>query len=130
MLLLMLGHREVLVIQSPLRISLGFILMYHTDPPTIALPMGLGTKLYTDFVDRSMLITYTFHSPAVSQPSLRIHRIATTKGLDEAWRLHQSQVRDLEGIGRMVHPQTSFNSYVDMSRREEGIFQYFPADMI
>jgi len=130
MLLLMLGHREVLSIQSPLRISMGFILMYHTDPPTIALPMGLGTKLYTDFADRSMLITYTFPSPAVSQPSPFIRRIATSKGLDEAWRLHQAQIRDLEGMGRMVQPQTSFNSYVDMSRREEGTFQYFPTDVI
>jgi hypothetical protein len=130
MLLLMLGHREVLIIQSPLRISLGFILMYHTAPPTIALPMGLGTKLYTDFADRSMLISYTFPSPAVSQPSLLIRRIATTKGLNEAWRLHQTQVRDLEEMGKMVHPQTSFNSYVDMSRREEGTFQYFRADKI
>ena len=130
MLLLILGHREVLIIQSPLRISLGFILMYHTNPPTIALPMGLGIKLYTDFADRSMLISYTFPSPAVSQQSPLIRRISTTKGLDEAWRLHQNQVRDLEGIGRMVHPQTSFNSYVDMSRREEETFQYFPADMI
>ena len=130
MLLLMLGHREVLIIQSPLRISLGFILMYHTDPPTIALPMGLGTKLYTDFTDRSMLITYTFPSPAVSQPSPLIRRIATTKGPDEAWRLHQTQVRDLEGPGKMVHPQTSFNSYVDMSRREEETFQYFPMGKI
>ena len=130
MLLIMLAHREVLIVQSPLRISMGFILMYHTDAPTIALPMGLGTKLYTDFADRSMLITYTFQSPAVSQPSPFIRRIATTKGLDGAWRLHQAQIRDLEGMGRMVHSQTSFNSYVDMSRREEGTFQYFPADRI
>ena len=130
MLLLMLGYREVLSIQSPLRISMGFMLMYHTDPPTIALPMGLGTKLYTDFVDRSMLISYTFQSPAVSQPSPFIRRIATSKGLDEAWRLHQTQIHNLEGMGRMVHPQVSFNSYVDMSRREEGTFQYFPANQI
>ncbi len=130
MLLLMLGHREVLIIQSPLRVSLGFILMYHTDPPTIALPMGLGIKLYTEFADRSMLVSYTFQSPAVSHPSPFIRRIATTKGLDEAWRLHQNQVRDLEGMGKMVNPQTSFNSYVDMSRREEGTLQYFPADNI
>ena len=65
MLLLMLAHREVLIIQSPLRISSGFLLLYHIDPPTIALPMGMGIKLYTDFADRSILISYTFPSPAV-----------------------------------------------------------------
>lgn len=128
MLLLMFAHKEVITIQSPLRISAGFILLYHTDPPTIALPMGLGIKLYTDFSDRSIQISYTFPSPAVSRPSLLIHRIAATKGLDEAWRLHQSQIHDLEGNGKVVLPQTSFNSYVDMSRREEETFQYFSSD--
>jgi hypothetical protein len=128
MLLLMLAHREVLIIQSPLRISAGFILLYHTNPPTIALPMGLGIKLYTDFSDRSILISCTFPSPAVPRPSPLIRRIATTKGLDEAWRVHQSQIRDLEGNGKVVLSQISFNSYVDMSRREEETFQHFPGD--
>lgn len=128
MLLLMLVHKEVITIQSPLRISAGFILMYHTDPPVIALPMGMGIKLYTDFADRSIQITCTFSSPAVPRPSPLIRRIATTKGLDEAWRLHQSQIRDLESNGKIVVPQPSFSSYVDMSHREEETFQYFSPD--
>jgi hypothetical protein len=122
MLLLMLAHREVVTIESPLRISPGFILLYHTDPPTIALPMGMGIKLYTEFTDRSILITCTFTNAAVPNPSLHIRRIATTKGIDEAWRLHQSNLRDIESTGRVVVPQVSFNSYVDMSRREESTF--------
>ncbi len=128
MLLLMLAHKEVITIQSPLRISAGFILLYHTDPPTIALPMGLGIKLYTDFSDRSIQISYTFSSAAISRPSPLIRRVATTKGLDEAWRLHRSQIRDLESNGKVVVPQTSFNSYVDMSHREEETYQVFPTE--
>jgi len=68
MLLLMFLHREVLTIQSPLRIAPGFVLLYHTDPPTIALPMGMGIKLYTGFTEGSILITCTFSNTGV--PSL------------------------------------------------------------
>jgi len=128
MLILMLVHKEVITIQSPLRISAGFILLYHTDPPVIALPMGMGIKLYTNFADKSIQITCTFSSPAVPRPSSLIRRIATTKGLDEAWRLHQSQIREWEGNSQVVLPQTSFSSYVDMSRREEETFQYYSSD--
>ncbi len=50
------------------------------------------------------------------------------QGIQEAWQGHQVQVRKLEGNGKVVHPQTSFNSYVDMSHREEETFPYFSAD--
>ena len=120
---LMLLHREVLTIQSPLRISPGFILLYHTDPSTIALPMGMGIKLYTGFTEQSILIKCTFDNAAVPNPNPYIRRNATTKGLDEAWHLHQYQVRDLESNGKVTLQHLSFNSYVDMSRREEGTFK-------
>ena len=123
MLLLMFLHREVLTIQSPLRIAPGFILLYQTDPPTIALPMGMGIKMYTGFTEGSILITCTFSNIGVPSPSPYIRRIETTKGLDEAWRLHQSNVREVEMNGKVALPQVSFNSYVDMSRREEHTFQ-------
>jgi hypothetical protein len=122
-LLLMFLHREVLTIQSPLRIAPGFILLYHTDPPTIALPMGMGIKLYTGFTERSILITCSFSNAGVPSPSPYIRRIETTKGLDEAWRLHQSNVLDMESYGKVLVPQVFFNTYVDMSRREEETFK-------
>ena len=122
-LLLMVLHREVLTIQSPLRIAPGFILLYHSDPPTIALPMGMGIKLYTGFTEGSILITCAFSNTGVPSPNPYIRRIETTKGLDEAWRLHQSNVRGVEVNGKVVLPQVSFNSYVDMSHREEASFK-------
>lgn len=122
MLFLMFLHREVLTIRSPLRIAPGFILLYHTDPPTIALPMGMGIKLYTGFTEGSILITCSFSNTGVTSPSPYIRRIETTKGLDEAWQLHQSNIRDVESNGKVVLPQVSFNSYVDMSHREETAF--------
>lgn len=123
MLLLMFLHREVLTIQSPLRIAPGFVLLYQTDPPTIALPMGMGIKLYTGFTEGSILITCTFSNMGAPSPSPYIRRIETTKGLNEAWQIHQSNVREVEGNGKVVLPQVTFNSYVDMSRREEATFR-------
>lgn len=123
MLLLMLAHREVITIESPLRISPSFVLLYHTDPPTIALPMGMGIKLYTGFTEGSILITCTFSNAGVHSPNPYIRRIETTKQLDEAWRLHQSNVREVERNGKFVLPLVLFNSYVDMSRREEETFK-------
>ena len=123
MLLLMIAHREVLTIQSPLRIAPGFVLLYQTNPPTIALPMGMGIKLYTGFTEGSILITCSFSNAGVPSPSPYIRRIETTKGLDEAWRLHQSNVLDVESYGKVAVPQVSFNTYVDMSRQEEETFK-------
>ena len=84
---------------------------------------GMGIKLYTGFTERSILITCSFSNAGVPSPSPYIRRIETTKGLDEAWRLHQSNVLDVESYGKVVVPQVSFNTYVDMSRREEETFK-------
>jgi hypothetical protein len=44
MMLMMLSFREVLLIRPPLRVAVGSLLMTHPDPPTVALPMGMGVK--------------------------------------------------------------------------------------
>ena len=85
--------------------------------------MGMGIKLYTGFTEGSILITCTFSNAGVPRPNPYIRRIETTKGLDEAWRLHQSNVGEVERNGKFVLPLVSFNSYVDMSRREEETFK-------
>lgn len=122
MLILMFLYREVLTIQSPLRIAPGFALLYYTDPPAIALPMGMGVKLYTGFTDGSILLTCTFSNPGVLKSTPYVRRIETANGLEEAWQLHQDNVRELERNGKVVLPHVSFNTYVELSRREEGTF--------
>lgn len=125
MLLLMLAHREVITVQSPLRIAAGFILLYHTDPPAIALPMGMGVKIYSDFSDRTILVSCTFSNQIIPKPDSLVIRISTSKGPAETWGIHTDQVRGMERSGKVAVPQVSFNSYVDISRREEDTSQYF-----
>ena len=127
MLFLMLAKREVLVLPSPLRLAAGFILLCQTEPPALALPMGIGVKIYTDFMDRTLLISCTFSSYAVPRPGSLITKLTTPDGIDEAWRLHKQRVLQLEGNGKSAVPHPSFESYVEMSRREEDLSQYLDA---
>ena len=124
MLLLMLTKREVLVLPPPLRLAAGFILLYQTDPPAIAVPMGMGVKIYTDFMDQTILISCTFSSYAVPRPGSLITKLTSPDGIDDVWRLHKQHVLELEGNGKVAVPHSSFQSYVNMSRREEDLSQY------
>jgi hypothetical protein len=69
MMLLMLSFREVLLIRPPLRVAAASLLMTHPDPPTVALPMGMGVKFYSGFSDGSVLVTTSFQSYAVPRPA-------------------------------------------------------------
>src|SRR5262245_39226065 len=55
-LLTMRWQREVVRVRGRLEAIATFLLMSHGDPPTIALPFGLGVKLYTRFTDGTILI--------------------------------------------------------------------------
>jgi len=127
MLLIMLAKREVLVLPSPLRLAAGFILLYQIDPPAIAVPMGMGVKIYTDFMDQTILISCTFSSYAVPRPGSMITKLTSAAGIDEVWRLHKQRVLELEGSGKAAVSHSSFQSYVNMSRREEDLSQYLDA---
>lgn len=127
MLLLMLAKREVLVFPPPLRLAAGFILLHHTDPQAIAVPLGLGVKIYTDFIDQTFLISCTFSSSALPRPGSPMTKLTSAHGINEAWRLHKQQVLELEGNGKAVVAHPSFETYVSMSRREEDLSQYLDA---
>ena len=124
MLVLMLARREVLVFRPPLRLAAGFLLLHHTDPPAIALPMGMGVKLYTGFADQTILISYTFSSHALPRPGSQIIKVMTSGGLNEAWRLHRDRIRELETGGKSPITRVSFESYIALSRKEEDMSQY------
>src|SRR5439155_14753233 len=73
-LLLTLLKKEVLVFRSPLRLALGNVVLVHSDPPSIALCMGMGVKVFTCFSDSTILISSTFRSHAVPGPNSVIVR--------------------------------------------------------
>jgi hypothetical protein len=123
-LLLMLSKKEVLAIRRPLRLGAGFMLLAHPQPPAIALPMGMGVKLYSSFTDGSLLISSTFAPAAVPGPGSPIAKITGLAGTQDTWRLHQDRLRQLEEGGKIVQAQTSFDTYIAMSRQEEDTRRY------
>jgi hypothetical protein len=123
-LLLTLPKKEVLVFPRPLRLAVACALLDHFEPPTIALCMGMGVKLYTAFTDGTLLISSTFRSQAVPGPLSAIVKSPPAPTVELACSNHQERIREMEGQGRVVERSTSFNDYVAMSRREEDRSQY------
>ena len=123
-LLLALPKKEVLAFPPPLRLAVACVLLDHFEPPTIALCMGMGVKLYSAFSDGTILISSTFHSQAVPGPISPIIKSPPSATVEDAWAVHEGGVSGLEGQGRVVRPGISFNDYVEISRREEDTSQY------
>ena len=123
-LLLALMKKEVLAFPPPLRMAVANVLLAHPDPPTIALCMGMGVKLYTGFLDETILISSTFQSHAIPAPTSAITKSQPFPTVDLAWSGHKDRIRDMERQGRVVRPSPSLEHYVALSRREEDLSQY------
>ena len=87
MTLLMLFKGEVLGGHGRFEAGGSYMLMRHRQPRTIALPLGLGVKLYTGFTDGTVLVSASFTS--YLQPAGRHRRqarreTAARRDLDDA----------------------------------------------
>ncbi len=121
---LMRRAKEILVFPFPLRLAAANVLFIHPEPPTIATCMGLGVKFYTNFSDRSLLISSTLLShaalqdPGIHNPNSQIVRTPPYRTLEEAWLSHMSQIARLEATGKKISSTGSFADYVEISERE------------
>jgi hypothetical protein len=101
------------------------MLMYHRRPSTIALPFGLGIKLYTGFTDGTLLLSASFAS--CLQPSGgTVVKHASKLAPDELWRQHQERVAAAEAQDKQVRPAFDFERFVEMSRQEDGASSCWP----
>jgi hypothetical protein len=119
MTLLMLINREVLGGHGHFDAGGSYLLMQHRRPATIALPLGLGIKLYTGFTDGTVLISANFDS-CLEPGDDRVVKHAATLPLDENWTLHQQRVEKIKRSGCHVVETLDFDRYVEMSRREDS----------
>ncbi len=126
MTLLMLFKGEVLGGHGRFDAGGSYLLMRHRRPWTIALPLGLGVKLYTAFTDGTLLVSASFDSYLVPAGN-SIIKHASKLPLDEAWALHQQRVEEMEDQGKQVLQALDFNRYVEMSRHEEGTSTCWPS---
>jgi hypothetical protein len=123
-LLLTLPKREILVFPWPLRLAVANALLSREDPPTIALCMGMGVKMYSSFTDGALLITSTFQSYAVPRPGSTIIKPAPSTSIDEAWTAHCEVLKSLDSARGGVHRISTFEDYATLSRKEEDRSQY------
>ncbi len=119
MTLLMLFKGEVLGGHGRFDAGGSYMLMCHRRPWTIALPLGLGVKLYTGFTDRTLLVSASFAS-CLAPAGDSVIKHASKLPLDQAWTLHQRRVEEMEGQGKRVIQALDFDRYVEMSRQEES----------
>ena len=126
MTLLMLFKGEVLGGHGRFDVGGSYLLMRHRRPSTIALPLGLGVKLYTGFTDGTLLVSASFAS--CLQPGVdSVVKHASKLPLDETWTLHQRRAEEMERQGRQILQALDFDRYVEMSRHEESVSSCSPS---
>ena len=122
--LLLAFRRELILFRRPLRLAVGNALLFHADPPTAALCMGLGVKFYSRLPDGTLLITSDFRTHAVPRPGAAIVRLSIFDSIEAAWAAHRDRVGDAFGQSRFPPRRPGFREYVEMSHREEDLSQY------
>lgn len=127
MLALMLLRREVLFRHEGLRMGASYLLMQHHSPFTVALPMGMGVKLYTPFTDGSLLIATTFPSEAIPADGRGVEKHVGDIPLETAWNDHRTRVTEAIERGRTTRSVTIFDEFVALSEQEEAVLaERFP----
>jgi hypothetical protein len=117
--------REVLYRRRRLQAAAAFLLLRHTNPETIALPMGMGVKLYSGFADGTLVITANFVSTAVPRANTGVRKQAEVMSIPRAWQRHQERVATFRTNGAMLSAD-SFGVYIAMSRQEDASLQPRP----
>jgi hypothetical protein len=123
-LLLAWPKKEIIVFRSPLRLGVATPILTHTDPPSLALCMGLGVKIYASFSDGTLLISSNFQSLAVPRVESRIVKPLAFSTIDGAWLAHTNQVAKIQTGGATIRPIHTFDDYVAISKVEEDRSQY------
>lgn len=116
--------REVLVLRSPLRLGVATPILAHDDPPSLALCMGMGVKIYSSFADGRLLISSNFSSFAIPGPGSAIVKPPAFSTIEGAWLVHKNQVAQIESRGGIIRPNHTLHDYVAMSKVEEDRSQY------
>lgn len=118
-------QREVVSRYPRLRAGGSYLLLRHDSPPTMALPFGMGVKLYTGFNERFTLITANFKSLAIPDNNPLIQKHGDVVPLYEAWQLHQRRTQDNINLGRTFQDAT-YELFVQMSEQEENAMRSRP----
>jgi hypothetical protein len=125
MTLLMRFKGEVLGGHGRFEAGGSYMLMRHRHPSTIALPLGLGVKLYTGFTDGTLLVSASFASALQSEIG-SVVKYSSKQPLDDTWAGHQRRVEEMEVQGKQLQQTLDFGRYVEMSRQEDDASRCSP----
>ncbi|RJP53731.1 MAG: hypothetical protein C4583_04160 [Anaerolineaceae bacterium] len=117
--LLAKANREIIRVESPLRLVMSQPLLVQREQSTYALVFGMGVKFYTLFTDGTGLISANFPSRLIQDMQRKLYKYAQPCSLDECWRAHQSEILSFQQRGLQLDVGHSFEKYVAISRREE-----------
>lgn len=113
-------NRELIRMESPLRLVMSQPILAHHSFGTYALVFGMGVKFYTLFNDETGLVTANFQSQHIQDMQRKIYKFSLEQSLENAWLAHQTEIVSFQNMGRQVNDQIRFENYVSISKREEG----------
>jgi hypothetical protein len=121
---LALVKRELLLIRWPFRLASANVLMSIENPPSIALSMGMGTKIYSTFLDGKVVISSDFQGSAVPRTGSNIIRLPPLPTLEAAWSGHREASLGRSREVGFSADRLTFEDYVRISELEEDPSQY------
>ena len=119
--LLMRAQKEVIQIQSPLRIAVCCPILVAREHATYAVMMGYGVKFYTNFTDGTGLISANFPSFDILDQKGKLYKYAAPQpiAIESAWGLHRDRIESLRAEGKQVRNRIGFEDFVELSARED-----------
>lgn len=113
-------NRELIRLESPLRLVMSQPILVHHALGTYALVFGMGVKFYTLFTDETGLVTANFQTQPIQDMQRKLYKFFIEQSIENAWQAHQAEITSFQNMGRQVNDQIRFENYVSISKREEG----------
>ena len=115
--LLMLLKREVIRLDGGARFQTCHPLLTAGDNAAYAEAHSFGIKFYTAFTDGTFLVSAGHASQDCEGPVMTMHWRRAS--IAEIWADHRSAIEVFEAAGRSVDRGADFETFADISRREE-----------
>jgi hypothetical protein len=125
-------NREIVRMESPLRLAMSQPILAHRERGAYALVFGMGVKFYTLFTDDTCLITANFPSQPIQDMFLKIYKSAEPRSIEDCWRAHAAEAEAFQQAGKRIEEGIRFENYISISRREDATakaaFDIFPPE--
>ena len=113
-------NREIIRVESPLRLAMSPPILVHREQGAYALVFGMGVKFYTLFTDNTGLITANFSSQPIQDMYKKVYKTAAPRSIEDCWEAHMAEAQGFQQAGKRIEEAIRFENYVNISRREDG----------